>query len=254
MAYLMTFIAWLGITAIHIWTLMIAYNNNGLLAAVITFILVGLSEIYWVYQAWQISGFDSPYIQWTIVFIIVYISQYVLVFIGSFLEARANKRASPNESEIDANNQIYIYGFGGWLYVMTAGMIITFVISVFYFIDTLLPLYQTGKVAQLTEQNALWGISIIIETVMYIFYIIYPVYLAYLCLKMKKIFIQMTILFYVMNLFFPVLFYFLCSALPGIQQSLIDQQVSTIFRSLILAVVWIPYLNKSKRIKNTYVL
>lgn len=37
---------------VHIWTVVIAYNESGLFASILTLIFPMLSEIYWVFMMW----------------------------------------------------------------------------------------------------------------------------------------------------------------------------------------------------------
>lgn len=47
---------------IHIWTIIIAYNWSGALAAIITAFLPILSQIYWIFKLWKTSGtFFTPF-------------------------------------------------------------------------------------------------------------------------------------------------------------------------------------------------
>lgn len=43
----------LGGTAIHLWTVLLAYNVKGFFAALVTFILPVLSAIYWAIYFWD---------------------------------------------------------------------------------------------------------------------------------------------------------------------------------------------------------
>lgn len=83
LVYLLSGIIGLGGSLLHIWTIIIAYNISGPLAAIVSFFLIGLSEFYWVYKAWSISGFDSPYIQWLIVFIVLAAIRFIFAILSA---------------------------------------------------------------------------------------------------------------------------------------------------------------------------
>ena len=46
---------------IHVYSIVIAFSLSGIIAAVITFILPGLSELYWFFKIGSHFGFDSLY-------------------------------------------------------------------------------------------------------------------------------------------------------------------------------------------------
>jgi hypothetical protein len=85
LTYLISILLGIGGTLFHIWTIIIAYNVSGILAAIVTFFLIGLSEFYWAFQAWKTSGFDSSFIQWIIVFLALGIVRFIfIIFSGIF--------------------------------------------------------------------------------------------------------------------------------------------------------------------------
>lgn len=81
--YFLSIILGIGGALLHIWTIYIAYSISGILAAIVSFFLVGLSELYWVYKAWSVSGFDSPFIQWFIVYIVLIIVRFVIAIFAA---------------------------------------------------------------------------------------------------------------------------------------------------------------------------
>lgn len=79
------------------------------------------------------------------------------------------------------------YGFGGWLYLVALGLLLTFGSSLYYLIDTLLPVYQSGRLSQLYEENWKYALVIIYETAMNLFYVIFPVFIGYCILKKRSL-------------------------------------------------------------------
>jgi hypothetical protein len=147
------------------------------------------------------------------------------------------------------------FGFGGWLYLVAIQLILGFGNSLFYFLDTILPLYQSGKLPILTQQNPLYGIDVIYETIMHLIYIVFPLVIGYFCYKQKLLFKKLAITFYVYNILANIIYYFISQAIPELASPPISSKVMTgIVGSLISAAIWIPYFILSKRVKNTYVL
>ena len=51
---MVVYMVWsLGGTALHLWTVLLAYNAKGFVAALVTFILPVLSAIYWAIYFWM---------------------------------------------------------------------------------------------------------------------------------------------------------------------------------------------------------
>jgi hypothetical protein len=47
---------WIGGTIFHIWTTMIAFEQGGSTAGFLTFIMPGLSALYWLFSTFDISS------------------------------------------------------------------------------------------------------------------------------------------------------------------------------------------------------
>lgn len=84
-------VRWILAGLIYIWTIYIAYVISGIFAAVVTLFLPFIGQVYWGYQAWKSSGFDSPYIQWLIVLIALWIIQKLIYWIVLLVEEKKNK-------------------------------------------------------------------------------------------------------------------------------------------------------------------
>jgi hypothetical protein len=70
----------LGLT-IHVWTIVASYIAKGLIVAVFTFLMPGISEIYWFVKIGIELGFDSNYC----VAIMAYLGLWGLVFLGAMI-------------------------------------------------------------------------------------------------------------------------------------------------------------------------
>jgi hypothetical protein len=145
------------------------------------------------------------------------------------------------------------YGFGGWLYLVTLGFLLTFGSSLYYLIDMILPVYQSGRLSQLHDENWKYSFLIIYETVLNLFYVIFPVFLGYLVLKRKKLLKYMVINFYLINFAANIGYYFISNSIEEMAtHELMGEQGRNIVKSLVTCLIWIPYFINSKRVKNTY--
>ncbi|NOV03640.1 DUF2569 domain-containing protein [Paenibacillus planticolens] len=145
------------------------------------------------------------------------------------------------------------YGFGGWLYFVALGFLLTFASSLYYLIDTILPIYQDGLFSQLQEENWKYSLVIIYETVINIFFVIFPVFLGYLVLKKKKLLKYMVINFYLINFAVNIGYYFITNSIEeAATHEFMGEQGRNIVKSFVTCLIWIPYFINSKRVKNTY--
>jgi len=73
---------WLGGIGIHLWTIIIAFEYSGFLSAFITFLLPVLSQIYWGWESYVLSGtFWNNYI----IMLLVYVCAWILMFGSAFV-------------------------------------------------------------------------------------------------------------------------------------------------------------------------
>ncbi|OCT12951.1 hypothetical protein A8709_21760 [Paenibacillus pectinilyticus] len=159
---------------------------------------------------------------------------------------------SGNEPPLDEHQKLY--GFGGWLYFVVIGLLLTFGNSLYYLLTTLLPIYKDGLISDLQSENGNYLVLIIYETVTYLFYVLFPLYVGYLGFKKMKRVRTMIICFYLLNFAFNVGYYFVANSIEELASpDFIGEQGRNIVKSLITCIVWIPYFINSKRVKCTYV-
>ena len=72
----------LGGLALHLFTTFLAYQVSGFFAAFLTFIFPPISELFWIWRFWNISGeFLNFYTHWFIVYIGAVVVGWVLIAI-----------------------------------------------------------------------------------------------------------------------------------------------------------------------------
>jgi hypothetical protein len=84
-------ILWILSGLMHLWTVYIAYAIGGLFWGVVSFFFPVIAQVYWGFSAWSIEGFNSAYIQWLILLVIMWVMQYVFAFILVLLESKFSK-------------------------------------------------------------------------------------------------------------------------------------------------------------------
>jgi hypothetical protein len=89
--YVYVVLVWILSGIMHLWTVYIAYSFTGVFGGIVSFFFPVFSEIYWGYSAWKEFGFDTSYIQWLIVLLIMWVLQYAFSFILALAEEKINK-------------------------------------------------------------------------------------------------------------------------------------------------------------------
>jgi hypothetical protein len=64
---------------------------TGIFGGVIAFFFPVISEIFIGFTAWKYDGFNSPYIQWLIVLLLMWLFRYVLIFVLASFENKVEK-------------------------------------------------------------------------------------------------------------------------------------------------------------------
>jgi len=151
-----------------------------------------------------------------------------------------------------------ISGLGGWLIFVGFGLLI----SPLRLIEALVLIYKPYINGNLLDQIAdpasvayipNFKILFFAEVLVNIFLIILSLYLIYLFFSKKKNFPKIyifTTLFVVV--YIPIDAYLLHIIAPNVNV-LRDNNTKAFFQALISGVVWIPYMLKSKRVRNTFI-
>lgn len=114
---------------------------------------------------------------------------------------------SGNEPPQDEHN--HLRGFGGWLYVVSFGLLLTLGNSLIYIFNTLLPIYTDGLITELYKEDWKYALIIIYETITYSLYVVFPIVLGYLGWKKMRRARTLAIIFYLVSFIFNVIYYFI---------------------------------------------
>lgn len=242
----------------HFWTVYIAYESSGLFWGIISFFFPVIAELVWGFNAWSETGFDSPYVQWLVILVIMWVVQMVVLWgvgiVGTLLEKEENNRKLIASTKVDYTTEsrpIY-FGFGGWLYVLAIGQILVFGRSLFYLVDSLLPIYTSGQIQDISQDNPLLAFGIFLESIINIYNVIIILISAYLCFKLKKSFKKIMIYFFSINLALAIVHFILIITIPNIDSSIVNDGRNVLINSAIVFILWVPYFIKSKRVQNTF--
>lgn len=146
---------------------------------------------------------------------------------------------------------------GGWLIFVALGLILAAVL-LFLTSSSIAQIFASGSWSLLTTPgteyyNSLNAPIIIFDascnTILFIFSVINLIYFF----RKKKLFPKLLIIFYIINLAFIFVDYYLNSLLPAVQADPSLQSYDDLARAVINAAIWIPYFIKSKRVKATFV-
>ncbi|MNI47177.1 hypothetical protein D3C73_1016770 [compost metagenome] len=150
-------------------------------------------------------------------------------------------------------------GTGGWLGLFALGIVFSLFVGVRIIYGNI-SLFGTEDYKLLTDPNSSYYIasilpSLVIETTLVAIQILMILYILYLGLKHKKSFKYICISFIVYNIFLNIVDILMFSQMQSNLSSPlpVDNTYTDLIRSVIYALIWIPYLLRSKRVKNTFV-
>jgi len=147
---------------------------------------------------------------------------------------------------------------GGWLILITLGLIVAPIrISLLVFND-LLPVFKPEIWSVLTTPGSeayhpLWKPLLIGELVGNLLFVAFSVILVVLLFQRKRIFPKLAIAYLVSNLIFVVADAYVVTLIPVAKAQGFDSAtIKEITRSVVGAAVWVPYFMVSKRVKGTF--
>lgn len=149
-------------------------------------------------------------------------------------------------------------GIGGWLILVAIGLIITPLRVAYLLLADLIPIFSNGTWAALTDPGSesyspYWAPLLIGEVVANGLLMAVSAYLLYLFFSKKKVFPVWYMGVIAFSLvFIPLDAWLVTKALPD--EPMFDPDTTKEFsRSILAAVIWIPYMLVSKRVKATFI-
>jgi hypothetical protein len=174
-----------------------------------------------------------------------------------------NPFSSPRETEAApathrADSPDGPQGIGGWLILVTIGLVITPFRMAFLLITTHLPLFTGGQMAILTDPQSqayhpLWGPLLALEVLCNLGFGTAAVVALVLMFRRSRLYPRFMIVYYASNLAFIALDTLLSNMIPAVAQAGSTEMIGEVGKAMISCAIWIPYMCVSKRVKNTFV-
>lgn len=149
-------------------------------------------------------------------------------------------------------------GIRGWLILPLIGLFISPIrISISVFRD-LVPIFTEGHWNVLTTPGSsayhpLWAPLIITECVGNVVFVIFSIVLLVFFLRKSRFLPNLIISYLILNLLFVAGDFIIADMIPAVAEQSDLQAAKELGRSIIGAVIWIPYFFVSKRVKQTFV-
>lgn len=161
----------------------------------------------------------------------------------------------PSTRNVPANGPV---GLGGWLILVIIGLIVSPLRIAHLLITEHLPLFTDGTWSILTEADSpqyhpLWGPLLVLEGLGNLMLLaLCLTALALVMLKSRRA-PAVAIGMYAFNLIFVAADLLVAGWIPAIALQYDPENTRELIRSLVAAVIWIPYFLVSKRVRNTFV-
>ena len=197
----------------------------------------------------------------------------VMVPLWSYIAYLVIVMKRPQTSTVDEEPR----GLGGWLILVAIGLCITPIMLGISVMRDFLPIFQEGYWEIFTTPGSamyhrLWGPLIIFEIIGNVFFMIFSIILIFLFFRKFYRFPTLVVVFTASNVLFLIsdlvfvdfVFKDLILALASEDEALASEfkalaleddgeDFKNLFQRIISAMIWIPYLLASKRVKNTFV-
>ena len=163
-----------------------------------------------------------------------------------------------SENELESKKS-ELTGLGGWLIFVGIGVIISPFIFFFFLITTYVPIFSDGSIALLTTKGSehyVPGYSLLLffELLSNLVIFFGSVYLMACFLSKSKyfpihfIYLRLfTIVFFTLDIFLAYIMF------PSVVSIFNYETMEPLLNSISVAVIWVPYMLYSKRVKNTFV-
>jgi len=163
-----------------------------------------------------------------------------------------------DETAQRADGERKLEGIGGWLILVTIGLVTSLVLMVVGLTQDVLPAFAGGAWDKLTTAGSphyhpLWAPLLIMEVSGTTFFILFSLVILVL-LFMKKRFVPLVVIIFLLaNLAFVITDYLLGMNIPLVASMPDESTPTQILRQAISCAIWVPYFLRSKRVKNTFV-
>lgn len=80
-----------GGAALYFYTIFLAYTLSGIIAAIVSAMFPGVSNLYWIYERWSVTGeFMNFYTQMNILWLVIYVISILFLGVSATLMSKKN--------------------------------------------------------------------------------------------------------------------------------------------------------------------
>lgn len=167
---------------------------------------------------------------------------------GKLIPGKQGMRLSPDHPK----------GLGGWLVLVQIGLYLTListVLTIFQFFTSTLgsETWDTLTTPGRVDYHTLWKPTLLFEVIANVVIVLLVAYLLTLLYNKKSVFPHWLIFFYLGNLLVLIVDAVLLSNIPSSDEWVSGNRVQDIARNLLTCLIWITYVLRSKRVRNTFV-
>ncbi|NQU28638.1 MAG: DUF2569 domain-containing protein [Candidatus Marinimicrobia bacterium] len=155
------------------------------------------------------------------------------------------------------NEEKYFEGIGGWLMLLAIGIVITPIRIIMLIMTTYPEIFSTGMWEVLTTQGSevyspLWAPLIIGEMLFNSGLILAWLYIAYKFFTRSRDFPKWYVSLAVVSLVFVIADAFVIKLVLPSEPIFNPNTIKELMHSVIMVVIWVPYMFVSKRVKATF--
>ncbi len=174
-------------------------------------------------------------------------------------EKKENSKKATSTKLAEVSNQSKkSESIGGWLIPVCLGLIYRpFALAIGLF-GTYLPIVTDGSWEQLTTPgmdayHPLWAPALMYEIIGNFIFLLAGCYLLFLFFKRSRTFPKTFVVVMGASLVFLVVDLFLANSIPAVASQDNSDLHKQIMQTIIACAIWIPYMFKSVRVKNTFI-
>ncbi len=168
---------------------------------------------------------------------------------------KVDKIAGENKEKPTKANDIKP-GIRGWLVLVAIAVILNPLLNLYNLLTVYFPIFTDGTWELLTNPNFPYYVSgvggaIIFEFIFHILFLASSLYLLLLFFKNDRRFPKFYIIYLVSVLIYGVIDYAIVLSIPSLAEEAGDS--IDLGRNIMVALIWVPYMFKSKLVKVTFV-
>jgi len=148
---------------------------------------------------------------------------------------------------------------GGWLILIAVGLVLWPIVLLALILQTHVPIFMDGRWDVLTTPGTevyhwLWGPLLLYEVLGNIAFLVAHVWLLVIFFKRSRVFPKLFIWVFVLKVPFMLSDTLLCSVVAPDVPVFDPDTVRELGKSIVVALIWVPYMLVSRRVKNTFVV